>query len=62
MIPWRLYIPMSDVENEEPTNANGKRVNALELGPRKKAYIFLLQIPQLLHRSDKPLLGPSQIR
>lgn len=29
---------MSDIENQNPsTNANGKRVNALELGPRKKS-------------------------
>jgi hypothetical protein len=43
---------MSDVENDEPsTNANGKRrVNALELGPRKKAYVVLSH--SLLYRSD----------
>lgn len=33
---------MSDAENEQPsTNINGKRINALELGPRKKAYVVL---------------------
>jgi hypothetical protein len=30
---------MDGDENDEPsTNANGKRINALELGPRKKSY------------------------
>lgn len=33
---------MSDAENNEPSNANGKRINALELGPRKKAYVVLV--------------------
>lgn len=31
---------MSDAENEDP-NANGKRTSALQLGPRKKAYVPL---------------------
>jgi hypothetical protein len=36
---------MSDVENDESlTNAHGKRVNALELGPRKKAYAIPLYL------------------
>jgi hypothetical protein len=36
---------MSDVENDESsTNVHGKRVNALELGPRKKVYVVLLYI------------------
>jgi hypothetical protein len=49
---------MSDIENEDPsTNANGKRVNALELGPRKKTYIILFVFPLPLHRSDKLLLA-----
>jgi hypothetical protein len=35
----------AEKENEVPsTNANGKRVNALELGPRKKSYVVLLRI------------------
>jgi hypothetical protein len=34
---------MSDIENEAPSvNVNGKRINALELGPRKKAYVYYL--------------------
>jgi hypothetical protein len=43
------YSAMSDAENDEPQiNANGKRrVNALELGPRKKAYAVLS--PAILH-------------
>jgi hypothetical protein len=40
---------MSDADNEV-SNANGKRTNALQLGPRKKAYVFLLHV---LHCSDK---------
>jgi len=33
---------MSDAENKEPlTNANGKHINALELGPQKKVYVNL---------------------
>ena len=38
---------MSNTENENEvlsTNANGKRVNALELGPRKKSYVVLLAL------------------
>ena len=32
---------MSDAENEEPSiNGNKKRISALELGPRKKAYVL----------------------
>ena len=39
---------MSDIENDNPsTNTNGKRINALELGPRKKAYVIQLFKPQL---------------
>jgi len=50
---------MSDVENDKPsTNANGKRINALELGPRKKAYVLLSHTP--LYRFDRPLLGQNQ--
>jgi len=53
---------MSDIENEEPlTNVNGKRVNALELGPRKKAYVMLLHMRRPPHHSDKQLLGPNRI-
>jgi hypothetical protein len=41
---------MADIENDEPpTNIHGKRVNALELGPRKKAYIVLLHIRYLVN-------------
>jgi hypothetical protein len=43
---WTSTSTMSDMENDEPsTNVHGKRVNALELGPRKKAYVVLLYIP-----------------
>jgi len=50
---------MSDAENDEPaTNANGKRVNALELGPRKKAYV--LRILLLLLHSHQLLLAPKE--
>ena len=52
---------MSDTENDAPaTNANGKHVNALELGPRKKAYI-LCNLP-LLHHTHQLLLAPKEIR
>jgi hypothetical protein len=50
-VPWRLHIPtcMSNIENEDPsTNANGKRVNALELGPRKKAYVIYISAASAL--------------
>jgi hypothetical protein len=40
---------MSDAENDDPAaNANGKRINALELGPRKKAYVIWLFKPEPL--------------
>ena len=50
---------MSDAENEAP-NANGKRVNALELGPCKKVYV-LLHAPLSLYHSDQLSLAPKQI-
>jgi hypothetical protein len=41
---------MADIESDEsPINVHGKRVNALELGPRKKAYIVLLYIRYLVN-------------
>lgn len=50
---------MSDAENDEPaTNTNGKRVNALMLGPRKKVYVFYYI---LLHHHDRLLLAPKEI-
>jgi hypothetical protein len=48
---WRLHIPtgMSDIENKDPsTNANSKRVNALELGPRKKVYVIYISAASAL--------------
>lgn len=51
---------MSDAENNEPSNANGKRINALELGPRKKAYVVLVH--RYPHHSDNLLLAVREIR
>jgi len=38
---------MSDAENDAP-NANGKRTSALQLGPRKKMYVFFIFLEILL--------------
>jgi hypothetical protein len=46
---WHTSTSMSDTENNEPaTNANGKRVDALKLGSRKKVYVLHILL-LLLH-------------
>jgi hypothetical protein len=42
---WTSIVLMSDIENNGlSTNVHGKRVNTLELSPRKKVFVVLLYI------------------